>query len=102
MFTKYSTSCHLELQQRACEYLALPNISADTMEAVLNPMPPFEAKESSLLSLTSGSSHNGGANADKVATTVAGSAAGDADDKKAVKEVQKVSDTELDHHIAFN
>lgn len=60
VFAKYSTSAYLELQQRACEYLALPQISPDTMEAVLNPMPPFEleAKESSLLSLAAGSSHN--------------------------------------------
>lgn len=60
VFAKYSTSCFLELQQRACEYLALPSISPDTMEAVLNPMPPYEleAKESILLSLAAGSSHN--------------------------------------------
>lgn len=32
VFSKYSTSCYLELQQRACEYQALPTIAADTME----------------------------------------------------------------------
>lgn len=32
VFAKYSTSCYLELQQRACEYKALPSIAADTME----------------------------------------------------------------------
>ena len=35
VFAKYSTSCYLELQQRACEYKALPSIAADTMEVSL-------------------------------------------------------------------
>lgn len=45
-FTKYSTSAQLELQQRACEYLALPSIGSDAMEAVLNPMPPYDLSSS--------------------------------------------------------
>jgi AP-2 complex subunit alpha len=71
IFNRFATSCHLELQQRACEYLALPGIAADTMEAVLNPMPPFEmaGKESALLALTAASSsHSSGVSADKVAS----------------------------------
>jgi AP-2 complex subunit alpha len=100
VFRKYSTSCHLELQQRACEYLALPGIAADTMEAVLNPMPPFEIdnKESALLGLSVGSSRNAGANADKVAAggSASFSTAGEhaAEKSPAAKEiaaVQKVS-----------
>ena len=68
VFSKYSTSSHLELQQRACEYTALPTVSAATMEAVLNPMPPFEleSRESALLQLAVGSSHSAGNNADKI------------------------------------
>ncbi|KAJ1400253.1 hypothetical protein B484DRAFT_406062, partial [Ochromonadaceae sp. CCMP2298] len=72
VFTKCSTSAHLELQQRACEYIALPNVSADVMEAVLNPMPPFEleAKPSALLGLALESSHVTGKNADRAAFTM--------------------------------
>jgi len=56
VFNKYSTSSILELQQRSCEYLALPSISADVREQVLNPMPAYSIeKESSLLALTEGS-----------------------------------------------
>ena len=92
VFTRYATSCHLELQQRACEYQALPGISADTMEAVLNPMPPFEidGKESSLLSLSVGSSHTSGANADKAAVSSSTTAHGDGEGTKPVKEVAAV------------
>jgi hypothetical protein len=34
VFSKYSTSAQLELQQRACEYMQMPNIGAETMEQV--------------------------------------------------------------------
>jgi hypothetical protein len=34
VFTKHSTSPHLELQQRACEYLKMPTIGASVMEQV--------------------------------------------------------------------
>lgn len=55
VFNKHSTSSILELQQRSCEYLALPSISADVREQVLNPMPAYSIeKESSLLALTEG------------------------------------------------
>ena len=52
-FTKCSTSSNLEIQQRACEYLALPKISSAIMEQILNTMPAYSKdKESSLLALT--------------------------------------------------
>lgn len=43
VFTKYSTSTILEIQQRACEYLALPHVNGDRsiMENTLNTMPTF-------------------------------------------------------------
>lgn len=100
VFTRYSTSCHLELQQRACEYLALPGIAADTMEAVLNPMPPFEmeGKESALsalLALSVGSSHTSGVSADKVAAGGASQGTiereSEVSPKKEIASVQKVS-----------
>lgn len=45
VFNKYSTSSDLELQQRACEYLAMPKISEQTRETVLNAMPVYELSE---------------------------------------------------------
>lgn len=49
VFQKYSVSGHLELQQRACEYLRIPTIGAETMETVLNSMPAYpDNRESSL------------------------------------------------------
>lgn len=41
VFTRLSTSSDLELQQRACEYLALPGIGSEAMERVLEAMPPY-------------------------------------------------------------
>lgn len=50
IFRKYSVSGHLELQQRACEYLQIPTTGADTMESILNTMPAYpDNRESSLL-----------------------------------------------------
>jgi AP-2 complex subunit alpha len=34
IFTKYSTSSQLEIQQRACEYLKMPTVGQDIMEQV--------------------------------------------------------------------
>jgi len=54
VFHKYSTSADLELQQRACEYLALAtNVSSDIKENVLNTMPafPINERENILLSV---------------------------------------------------
>lgn len=49
VFKKYSVSGHLELQQRACEYLRIPTTGAETMETVLNTMPAYpDNRESSL------------------------------------------------------
>jgi AP-2 complex subunit alpha len=49
VFQKYSVSGHLELQQRACEYLLIPTTGAETMETVLNTMPAYpDNRESSL------------------------------------------------------
>jgi AP-2 complex subunit alpha len=45
VYTKFSSSSHLELQQRAIEYNALGSVSAATIEAVLNTMPPFELEK---------------------------------------------------------
>lgn len=55
VFNKHSTSSQLELQQRSCEYIALSGISPDTVETVLNTMPPFplDEKENILLSIES-------------------------------------------------
>jgi len=50
VFRKLSTSGHLELQQRACEYLRLPDVGAELMETVLNTMPLYaDDKENPLL-----------------------------------------------------
>ena len=51
VFTKCSSSSHLELQQRACEYLSLPSVGQEIMENVLNSMPPFTDKTNTLLTL---------------------------------------------------
>lgn len=45
VYAKFSSSSHLELQQRATEYNALTTVSAATIEAVLNTMPPFELEK---------------------------------------------------------
>ena len=39
---KSSTSQNLEIQQRSCEYLRMPTISAEIMETVLDAMPLFK------------------------------------------------------------
>jgi AP-2 complex subunit alpha len=50
VFQKHSTSGHLELQQRSCEYLHFPDVGAELMESVLNTMPVYaEDKENPLL-----------------------------------------------------
>lgn len=49
VFTKLSTSAILELQQRACEYGALPTQGADIMQAILERMPSWIEKEQSVL-----------------------------------------------------
>ena len=50
VFTKHSTSGHLELQQRSCEYLHFPDVGSELMESVLNTMPVYaEDKENPLL-----------------------------------------------------
>lgn len=50
VFQKHSTSGHLELQQRACEYMHFPDVGAELMESVLNTMPVYaEDKENPLL-----------------------------------------------------
>ncbi|CAM9812450.1 unnamed protein product [Phaeothamnion confervicola] len=47
VFAKYASNPNLELQQRACEYRALPTMGIDIMEEVLREMPPFpEDRES--------------------------------------------------------
>ena len=49
VFQKYSVSGHLELQQRACEYLRIPTTGAETMKTVLNTMPAYpDTRDSSL------------------------------------------------------
>lgn len=49
VFQKYSVSGHLELQQRACEYLRIPTTGAETMETVLNTMPAYPDNQVSSL-----------------------------------------------------
>ena len=49
VFEKHSTSSQLELQQRACEYLALPGVGTQIMEKVLNSMPPYSKERESAL-----------------------------------------------------
>jgi AP-2 complex subunit alpha len=48
VFRKYATSNQLEIQQRSCEYLALPRVNGDRsiMENVLNTMPAFPEDKS--------------------------------------------------------
>jgi AP-2 complex subunit alpha len=52
IFSKYSTSSQLELQQRAVEYLALCRVDASTVETVLNTMPAFELDKRENILLT--------------------------------------------------
>ena len=49
VFRKHSTSGHLELQQRACEYMRLPDVGQELMENVLNAMPVFSAHSNNML-----------------------------------------------------
>eukprot|EP00604_Paraphysomonas_vestita_P001033 CAMPEP_0174821540 /NCGR_PEP_ID=MMETSP1107-20130205/9052_1 /TAXON_ID=36770 /ORGANISM="Paraphysomonas vestita, Strain GFlagA" /LENGTH=853 /DNA_ID=CAMNT_0016038711 /DNA_START=353 /DNA_END=2914 /DNA_ORIENTATION=- len=59
VFHKQSTSGYLELQQRACEYMRLPNVGSELMENVLNSMPMYpENRDNVLLQrLNKGSEH---------------------------------------------
>lgn len=49
VFRKQSTSGFLELQQRACEYMRLPNVGAELMENVLNTMPMYPENRDNIL-----------------------------------------------------
>lgn len=62
----------MELQQRSCEYLALPTISSEIMENVLNTMPPYELDESKNILLTIGAAEAAGltTGADRSAWTI--------------------------------
>ena len=42
---------HLELQQRACEYLVLPTVGQEIMETVMNSMPPYLDKGNALMNM---------------------------------------------------
>lgn len=69
VFQKYSTSSVLELQQRACEYLALAQTtSAEVIENVLNAMPKFPINDRENILLTIDDKK--GANADRPATAI--------------------------------
>lgn len=59
VFHKQSTSGYLELQQRACEYMRLPNVGSELMENVLNTMPMYpENRDNALLArLNKGGEH---------------------------------------------
>ncbi|BGP18946.1 hypothetical protein JCM10213_001956 [Rhodosporidiobolus nylandii] len=51
VFEKYSRLLDAELQQRACEYLAIARLpSEDLLQVVVDEMPPFPERESALLS----------------------------------------------------
>ncbi|GAA6059163.1 hypothetical protein JCM10212_005508 [Sporobolomyces blumeae] len=51
VFEKYSRLIDAELQQRACEYLAIANLpDEDLLQVVVDEMPPFPERESALLS----------------------------------------------------
>ncbi|GAA5979643.1 hypothetical protein JCM10908_002996 [Rhodotorula pacifica] len=51
VFQKYSLVLDAELQQRACEYLAIANLpDEDLLQVVVDEMPPFPERESALLS----------------------------------------------------
>lgn len=52
IFTKFSKSSQLEVQQRAVEYLALSAVDPSTVEAVLNTMPAFELDKRENILLT--------------------------------------------------
>jgi AP-2 complex subunit alpha len=49
IFEKLRRSPHVELQQRACEYLALPEQGEEMMEDVLREMPPWSTDRKSAL-----------------------------------------------------
>ena len=49
VFAKLSTSAILEIQQRACEYAALPKQGPEIMQAILERMPTWVEKEESVL-----------------------------------------------------
>ncbi|GAA5898887.1 hypothetical protein JCM6882_004023 [Rhodosporidiobolus microsporus] len=51
VFEKYSRLLDAELQQRACEYLAIARLpTEDLLQVVVDEMPPFPERESALLS----------------------------------------------------
>lgn len=51
VFEKYSFVLDAELQQRACEYLAIANLpDEELLQVVVDEMPPFPERESALLS----------------------------------------------------
>ncbi|GAA5886738.1 hypothetical protein JCM5296_006388 [Sporobolomyces johnsonii] len=51
VFERYSRLLDAELQQRACEYLAIANLpTEDLLQVVVDEMPPFPERESALLS----------------------------------------------------
>ncbi|GAA5894570.1 Apl3p [Sporobolomyces salmoneus] len=51
VFEKYSRLLDAELQQRACEYLAIANLlDEELLQVVVDEMPPFPERESALLS----------------------------------------------------
>ncbi|KWU41010.1 Adaptor protein complex AP-2 alpha subunit [Rhodotorula sp. JG-1b] len=51
VFQKYSLVLDAELQQRACEYLAIANLpDEELLQVVVDEMPPFPERESALLS----------------------------------------------------
>ena len=52
LFLKLSSSPFIELQQRACEYLKLPNVGSAVMESVLKEMPPYPEERVNKLALT--------------------------------------------------
>ncbi|KAG0145450.1 hypothetical protein CROQUDRAFT_671748 [Cronartium quercuum f. sp. fusiforme G11] len=84
VFEKYTHVLDAELQQRACEYLAIAKLpDEDLLQTVCDEMPPFPERESALLSrLTKAQGHTG----DKRTWVIGGKEANR--DKEEVREKQ--------------
>ncbi len=70
IFKKLSSSSELDLQQRACEYAALPLQGEDIMQAILERMPNWAEKEVSVLQHITEATEASKETADKQASQV--------------------------------
>lgn len=54
LYQDHSSNIDVELQQRACEFLAMRNLDAKILDNLLYPLPPFPEKESALITRMKG------------------------------------------------